>query len=298
MNNKGLGKGLDALFPEETTEEQTMKQLPVDKIQPDPNQPRNRFDPDQLQELTRSIESQGLIEPVIVRPADDPEKPYMLVAGERRWRASCQAELDVIPALIRSMSQTDALSISLVENIQRENLTAVEEARAYQQLMNKQSWNQSELAEHVGKSRSAIANRIRLLNLPETVLETLNNQAISPGHARALLGLKDAPEKKLNTILKNIIENGWSVRKTEKKIKQWNNQKKSNESHATTPPTEPGTRDFGPLEAELEDSIGAEVQIETKDNRQGHIKIYFGDPDEFDALQKRLQLLDQQDQET
>jgi len=292
VNNKGLGKGLDALFPEESSEEQPMKQLPVDEIQPDPDQPRNRFDPEQLEELTRSIETQGLIEPVIVRPSEnDTEKPYMLVAGERRWRASCQAGLEAIPALIRSMSREDALAVSLVENIQRENLTAVEEARAYRRLMEEQSWDQSKLAEHVGKSRSAVANRIRLLKLPQAVLEALNNEVISAGHARARLGLATSDEEQINRLLEKITQNDWSVRETEEKIKQSNSDANTNKSETKSSPSPNSTRDFGPVEAQLEESIGAEVQIETKDNRQGHIKIYFGNPDEFEALQNRLHKL-------
>lgn len=287
MSNKGLGKGLDALLPQETEETEGLKTIPVDQIKPDPDQPRKRFDSEKLDELTRSIKNQGLIEPVIVRPEEEADR-FVLVAGERRWRASCQAGKETIPAIVRELTETEALSISLIENIQRANLTPVEEARAYQRLMNQQDWDQSQLAEHVGKSRSAVANRLRLLNLPDVVLDHLEEEKISAGHARALLGLNE--NEKIKDVLEQITNKEWSVRKTESEIQALNTQEES-KTEPPTSSTADSKRNYGAVEAELEEAVGASVSIETDDHREGYIQIYFSNPDEFDSLRKRIRQL-------
>jgi ParB family chromosome partitioning protein len=285
VSDKGLGKGLDALLPDESDEagDGQLKEIPVEEIEPDPDQPRQQFDSDRLDELTQSIKQQGLIEPVLVTPESD---HFKLVAGERRWRAACQAELDTIPALVRDLSSADALAISLVENIQRENLSPVEEARAYQRLKNEQGWDQQALADNVGRSRSAVANSLRLLNLPEPVLEGLDDGSISAGHARALLGLED--EDAILSLYDNINEHTLSVRETEKRVKALRDEEPEGTDETDTGGPESPETDFSHLEAELEESIGAEVAIDSKDRKKGHIKIYFGNPDEFERLKNRL----------
>lgn len=282
MGDKGLGKGLDALLPESDAEDDSLRRIPVEQIEADPNQPRKHFDPDRLDELTQSIKQQGLVEPVVVRPREDGD--YVLVAGERRWRAACQAEMERIPAMVRDLSSDDALTISLVENIQRENLTPVEEAMAYQRLCEQHDWSQQELADNVGRSRSAVANTLRLLKLPDEVLDHLNDGSISSGHARALLGLDD--EEAMREVFERITNQSLSVRETEQLIQQWPPDSPSEKSDTASSP-EP-TADFSQLEAEMEDHVGAEVTIESKDRKEGHIKIHFNNPDEFDAIRERL----------
>lgn len=281
MNDKGLGKGLDALLPEAEARDEELRRIPVDEIEPDPNQPRKHFDEEKLNELTQSIQQQGLVEPVVVRPRDG---SFLLVAGERRWRASCQAGLERIPALVRDLDASDALAISVIENIQRENLTAVEEARAYERLLEEQDWSQQELADNVGRSRSAVANQVRLLKLPEEILEGLDKSEVSSGHARALLSL-DSDEEMLEAYHR-IIERSLNVRQTEKLIQAW--PPDSGQSDTGTDDGEESSTDFSRLESQLEDAVGAPISIESKNRKKGHIKIFFNDPDEFELIQQRL----------
>lgn len=171
-----LGQGLDDLMGDTDPESSDpgLTELPLDAITPNPAQPRDRFDPEKLEELTNSIRQQGVVEPVLVRPHPEDEAPYQLVAGERRWRAAAQAGLDRLPAVVRDLSSEQALVVSLVENIQRENLGPLEEARAYRRLLDRDAMSQKELGEKLGKSRSAIANRLRLLELPEAIRTALH----------------------------------------------------------------------------------------------------------------------------
>ncbi len=282
MSNKGLGRGLDSLLPPRDKKEAELKRIPVDEIEPNPQQPRKNFNPERLAELTESIRKQGVIEPVVVRPPRDGK--YLLVAGERRWRAACQAQLDTIPAIVRDLNEKEALTVALVENIQRENLNPIEEARAYRRLLKQQDWNQQQLATAVAKSRSAIANRMRLLDLPVVVKKSIEEGSLSAGHARALLGLKG--ENDIINLTKRIKSRGYSVRQTEQAVREINKPKEKTKAEKTEedqPPTH-----YQHLEAELEESIGAPIEIESKNRRKGHIKIYFNDPDEFEQLRARL----------
>lgn len=283
MSNKGLGRGLDSLLPPKNKKEAELKRIPVDEIEPNPQQPRKNFNPERLAELTESIRKQGVIEPVVVRPPDDGK--YLLVAGERRWRAACQAQLDTIPAIVRDLNEKEALTIALVENIQRENLNPIEEARAYRRLLKQQDWNQQQLATAVAKSRSAIANRMRLLDLPVVVKKSIEEGSLSAGHARALLGLKD--ENDIIDLTKKIKSRGYSVRQTEQAVRKLNKSKEEPKPEKKEKETQPPTH-YQHLEAELEESIGAPVEIESKNRRKGHIKIYFNDPDEFEQLRDKL----------
>ncbi|MFP4686726.1 MAG: ParB/RepB/Spo0J family partition protein [bacterium] len=281
MNSTGLGRGLDSLLPPKKNKQAELKRIAVDEIEPNPNQPRKNFDPEKLAELTRSIKKQGVIEPVVVRPRQG--EKYPLVAGERRWRAACQAGLDNIPAIIRDLDDDQALTVALIENIQRENLNPIEEARAYRRLQKKQNWIRQQLAEAVAKSRSAIANRIRLLDLPMSVKKMIGQQKLSAGHARALLPLDDAD--KITRLAEKIVKNDYSVRQTEKAVKKLMAADEQQETggEKKQPPTH-----YQHLEAELEEAIGAPVEIESKNRRQGHIRIFFNNPDEFEMLRNRL----------
>lgn len=283
MSNSGLGRGLDSLMPEadETQSESGLHQLPVDLITPNPDQPRQNFNSEKMEELTDSIAEQGLIEPLLVRPKAT--EGYVLVAGERRWRAARQAGLEEVPAIVREFSDEEALAVSLVENIQRENLNPLEESRAYKQLMEKQDCGQQEVAQAVGKSRSAVANRLRLLELPETAREALEAEEISAGHARVLLGLEAAAAGK---VVEQIKQKQLNVRQTEKLVTKLK-ESETEETETKTGKPEPAAH-FEDLEAELEESIGAPVNIKSSDRKSGQIRIQFNNPDEFELIKDRL----------
>ncbi len=287
MSNTGLGRGLDSLLPEENSGEGSLKNIPVDKIEPNPHQPRQEFDPEKMEELTESIEQQGVIEPVVVQPEKD--KTHTLIAGERRWRAACQAELDSIPAIVRDVNAEQSLSVALIENIQREDLNPIEEARAYRELKKKESLSQQEVARLVGKNRTTIANRLRLLNLPRPAKEALVEEKISAGHARALLALEG---EEIEAVLEEIVRKNLNVRQTEKLIRAKNEKEEEEEKKEESEDKKPPTH-FEHLEAELEDSVGAPVGIETDSERKaGHVKIFFNDPDEFETIRNRLQQIE------
>lgn len=291
MSNQRLGRGLDELMPDQDENETlSVNRLPVDEIAPNPEQPRNHFDPDKLDELTESIRQQGVVEPIVVRPYPDGDRRYMIVAGERRWRAAQQAGLDRLPGIVRDLEPEHAYLLSLVENIQRENLSALEEARAYQRLIDEEGYSQDEVGEAVGKNRSTIANRLRLLELPEAVRDALEENVISAGHARCLLPLEKNPTE---TLLDEILKKNLSVRETEKRAKQL---KKSEEP--SPEPSEPSSssaerpKHFDRLEADLETKLGAEVKIDSSDKKSGTIIIHFSSPQEFDSLKDRLESID------
>ena len=289
MSNDRLGRGLDELLSsEETGDDPSLSQLPVDEIAANSRQPRDHFDPDKLDELTESIRQQGVVEPIVVRPYPDGDRRYMIVAGERRWRASQQAGLSRIPGIVRELEPGKAYLLSLVENVQRENLSPLEEAQAYQRLVNEENYSQEQVAEAVGKSRSAIANRLRLLELPESVREALLEGVLSAGHARALLPLDTPAAEKL---LDEIIENDLSVRETVQIVQDYKESEEPDEDGSTqTETSEPEDRPahFNQLEAELESNLGAPVSIESEDKKSGTIMIHFSSPEEFEALRDRL----------
>ncbi len=215
QQGRGLGRGLSALLsdiePEEAegaAQKGTMM-VPIDMIRPNPDQPRRRFDEAQLQELSDSIKERGIIQPLVLRP-DPSGEGYQIVAGERRWRAAQRAQVHEAPAVVREMDDQAVLEIAIIENVQRADLSPIEEARGYDRLMEEFGYTQSRVSEIVGKSRSHIANLLRLLNLPDEVMEALESGQISMGHAKALLG-SFHPERELRTVLARKL----SVRETE-----------------------------------------------------------------------------------
>lgn len=284
MSKQRLGKGLDELLPDEEGAESALNQLPVDEIAPNPHQPRDHFDEDKLEELTESIRQQGVVEPIVVRPYPDGEKRYMIVAGERRWRASQRADKDAIPGIVRDLDADKAYVLSLVENLQRENLSPLEEARAYQRMIDDNEFSQEEVAEAVGKSRSAVGNRLRLLNLPEAVRDALETGSISAGHARALLGTES--ETEANSILDEILQRDLSVRETEQLVSEGTSSKEESAEERSDNKQRP--QRFDRLEAELETSLGADVQIKSRDRKSGNIIIHFESPEEFEQLRDRF----------
>ncbi len=209
-----LGKGLDALMASEDSEER-LQEVEVNKIEPNPYQPRIDFDQNQLEDLASSIKRHGLLQPVIVRKK---ELKFQLAVGERRWRAAKIANLKQIPAIVQKMGEEDMMEIALIENLQREDLNPMEEAQAYQSLMDNFNLTQEELSTRIGKSRSAVANMLRLLRLSPLVQQHVSRETISKGHARALLALKDFSLQE--RILTKIVERELSVRETERLVKE------------------------------------------------------------------------------
>jgi ParB family chromosome partitioning protein len=206
---KALGRGLDALIPLEEQPGGMAFLCPVDAITPHPGQPRQRFDPEKLQELVQTIREKGVLSPILVRSHGE---GYQLISGERRWRAAKMAGLKEIPAILREVSDQEALELSLIENIQREDLSPLEEARAYQALMELHNTTQEELAKRLGKDRSTLANALRLLKLPKPAQEALDKGQITPGHARCILSVKNEQQE---TLLRAILARGLSVRAAE-----------------------------------------------------------------------------------
>jgi ParB family chromosome partitioning protein len=216
MAKKGLGKGLGALITTSTAAEQpSYEMIPVDSIAPNPLQPRRRFNEESLQELAESLKEHGLVQPIIVRPFGT---GYEILVGERRWRAAKLAGANSIPAVIREAETSECLQIALVENLHRDDLNGIEEATAYRQLMEDFGFSQDEISQRVGKSRSAIANSLRLLQLPVEVQATVVAEEITTGHARALLGVQGDPYQAL--LLQRIIEEELSVRQTEELVRR------------------------------------------------------------------------------
>lgn len=266
----GLGKGLDALFLDNSLEEEngSSVMLKLNEIEPNKDQPRKVFDEQALTELSESIAIHGVIQPLLVRPMAD--GTYQLIAGERRWRASRLAGLTEVPVVIKKMHDSEAMELALIENLQREDLNAVEEAQGYSLLMNAYNLTQEQVATRVGKSRSAVANILRLLVLPEQILELLQDGTITSGHARALItvGDKDVALKLANEIIKNDL----SVRETEKFIKNFNKPKPAKSTEKPSP-----KRDnwYSEMELALRETIGRKANINVTKGNKGMLEIEF-----------------------
>ena len=267
----GLGKGLDSLFadlPELNEESPATGRLPVRDIEPDPEQPRKHFDEEALAQLSASIAENGLIQPIAVRPR--PAGPgHIIIAGERRWRAARMAGLDEVPVIIKEVSEEQAAALALIENLQREDLDPIEVAQGYRQLIEKYGLTQETAARRLGKSRSAVANQMRLLTLPDEVREQVRTGAISTGHAKALLGLPSG--ELMGEAAKQITAKGLNVRQAESLCKK-----------LQKPPRPPKPKDafLRPrlaveVEAALKEVTGAEARVDYKDGRGTlHIDFY------------------------
>ena len=289
---RGLGRGLSALMADVTAEpavsgEQAARradsQLPIEQIKPNPNQPRRSFDPQDLDDLAASIREKGILQPLIVRP--DGAGGYEIVAGERRWRAAQKAQLHQVPVLIRDLDDTEVLEIAIIENIQRADLNAVEEAAGYRQLMDKFGHTQEKLAEALGKSRSHIANLLRLLSLPEDVQSLVKNGDLSAGHARALITADNPSE-----LAKSVVRDGLSVRATEAMVK------KQQQGGEEAPAAKPAQRralekdaDTKALEGDLSAVLGMRVIIDHEAGGEaGRVTIRYNTLDQLDELCARL----------
>lgn len=275
----GLGKGLNAIFIENDSEDNNGSvTLKISEIEPNRSQPRKEFDEKALSELAESISKHGLLQPLLVRPL--PLGGYQIVAGERRYRACRMAGITEVPVIIRELGDTETMEIALIENLQREDLTPIEEALGYQVLIDEHGFSQEEVAQSVGKSRSAIANSLRLLKLPQSILDLVSDGKISAGHARALLTLED--EKLMQELAEEIIKKDLSVRQVEKICKQ-----KPKPEKEETPEKKPSF--YSMVELALNESLGRKIKVSKNKGKQGGIlQIEFYSDEELTELSNKL----------
>ncbi|EKD1053714.1 ParB/RepB/Spo0J family partition protein [Listeria monocytogenes] len=275
---KGLGKGINALFNNVDTNEETVQNIAIKEIKPNPYQPRKIFDAKAINELRDSIKIHGVLQPIILRNID---KGYEIVVGERRYRAAKEAKLKEIPAVVRDLTEEEMMELSVIENLQREDLSPLEEAESYQFLMKKLSLTQAKLAERVGKSRPYIANFVRLLTLPEEVQVMLRDGSLSAGHGRVLLGLK--LKKNIIPTAKKAVAQGLTVRQLEDVVNNLN----ENVSRETIKPARVPIF-IRESESQLRDKFGTAVSIKRRD-KKGKIEIEFLSDDDLDRI---LEILD------
>ena len=293
---KGLGKGIDAMISGDNTKtKQVVKEvvkevdtIDINKIEPNNNQPRKNFNEDKIHELAESIKQHGLIEPLIVQKGK--KGFYTIIAGERRWRAAREAGVKEIPVVVKDYSDQQVMEIALIENIQREDLNAIEEAEAYDRLIRDFNLKQDEVAERVSKSRVAITNSLRLLKLDERVREMIIEDKIKSGHARALLGVSDGDEQYKLAVM--IFDNSMSVRETEKMVKKYLADKKKpvKEVREKDTQTELIYKDD---EEKLKSVIGTKVNINNKGKGKGKIEIEYFSADEFDRIMTMMMAMKQ-----
>ncbi len=276
---KGLGKGLDSLFEDNTIDLEESKKadatLRLSQIEPDKNQPRKHFEEDAMEQLAASIKAHGLIQPIIVTPIGDDR--YRIIAGERRWRACRMAGLEEVPVLIREYSAQEISEISLIENLQREDLNPIEEALGYRNLMELYGMTQEKIAETVSKSRSAVANTLRLLALPEQILDFIKTAELSAGHARALLSVEDADTQL--ALANRIITEGLSVRQAEELVKK--TKKEPKPTITTDPAVAQALRE---LETRASAKVGNKVTIHHKPGNKGKVEIQYHSVDELEKI--------------
>ncbi|EMU9688269.1 ParB/RepB/Spo0J family partition protein [Listeria innocua] len=275
---KGLGKGINALFNNVDTNEETVQNIAIKEIKPNPYQPRKIFDTKAINELRDSIKIHGVLQPIILRNTD---KGYEIVVGERRYRAAKEAKLKEIPAVVRDLTEEEMMELSVIENLQREDLSPLEEAESYQFLMKKLGLTQAKLAERVGKSRPYIANFVRLLILPEEVQVMLRDGSLSAGHGRVLLGLK--LKKNIIPTAKKAATQGLTVRQLEDIVNNLN----ENVSRETIKPARVPIF-IRESESQLRDKFGTAVSIKRRD-KKGKIEIEFLSDDDLDRI---LEILD------
>lgn len=292
LDRKGLGRGLSALMADvnllkgdvESSEKSSISAdvvLPIEKVFPNPNQPRRDFDPALLEELAASIRARGIIQPIVVRPVGD---GYQIVAGERRWRAAQMAQLHQVPVVVRSFSDDEVLEIAIIENIQRADLNAVEEALGFRQLMDNFGHTQEKLAEALSKSRSHVANTMRLLSLPDEVLTMIRSGKLSAGHARALIGTPDPL-----ALAVKVVGAGLSVRATEKLVRTVGADKSGKPKRTGREEKDADTR---AIELDLSANLGMGVTIDHDPSGEGGVlRLRYRDLDQLDMLCQALSVL-------
>ena len=303
MKRKALGLGLSALLPnapahqveQEVSQEapvtyrtKQITAIPVDKIQVNREQPRTHFDQDKLQELAESIRQQGVLQPILVRHHPSEDDMFMVIAGERRFRASLLAGLPEIPCIVLRLHEAEAYEISLIENIQRSDLSPVEEAKAYKHLIDRFQLTQEEIATRVGKSRESVANTLRFLNLPETVISMIDDMQISSGHAKVLLSLRNASEQE--KFAQQIAEEQLTVRETERLVRDFLTPSGPSEPTEAAPPQKPAKEKdifIEDLEQVLEQAFQTKVRLNMKSSQKGQIQVDFYDLDQLDSILKK-----------
>lgn len=285
----GLGRGIEALFEEndfnEINDNETVQDVKLSLIRPNPYQPRRTFDQKALRELVSSIQESGVFQPIILRQPDPKLKRYELIAGERRFRASKLAKQTTIPAIIRTMSDEKMMEVAVLENLQREDLTPLEEAQAYQTLMDKLSLTQAQVAERLGKSRPYIANYLRLLGLPNEIKELVSAGKLSMGQARTLLGLKD--RKQLVKLAKQAVEKNLTVRQLEELVAQMNGtaEKKRAKRRQRKPAY------VREAESQLQSKFGTKVAVApSRKKNAGKIEIPYTSADDFNRILEVLNI--------
>ena len=273
---KGLGRGLSSLIGE-TKIETNIKKLSVSDLVSNKFQPRKVFNEEELQDLTNSIKERGIIQPIIVRRSTDQNSKYEIIAGERRWLAAQKAGLHEVPAVITEADDLKSLEFAIVENVQRNDLNAIEEARGYQRLIKEFSYDQEKVAQFIGKSRSHIANFLRLLGLPEEVLKLIETKKISPGHVKILVGLTNA-----EFVAKKIVERKLSVRQAENFIKIFKIKKKEFKTHKDP--------NLQALESSLVSKVGLNILIKNKKDNSGSLVVEYKDLDQLNKIIEIIKL--------
>ncbi|HEY1836142.1 MAG: ParB/RepB/Spo0J family partition protein [Rhizomicrobium sp.] len=276
---RGLGRGLSALIgdeagPAKSEPSRGQRTLPTAFLRPNPFQPRKTFEQDELRDLAASIREKGVLQPILVRPVAGDANAFEIVAGERRWRAAQLAKVHDVPVVVREMSDGEALELAIVENVQREDLNAIEEAAAYHELMDRFTYTQERVAEEVGKSRSHIANTVRLLKLPELVKSMIRDGRLSAGHARTLIGVAD-PEARA----REIVEGALNVRQAEARAKA---------KPGVPPKPRAKDADTKALETSLSDTLGLKVAIVDKGKKGGELTIEYRTLEQLDDVIRRL----------
>lgn len=292
QGRKRLGRGLAALIgedtveapaPEESRPQRGLKQMPIAFLRRNPHNPRKTFQDEELDDLAQSLREKGMLQPLLVRPVADPANAYEIVAGERRWRAAQKAGLHEVPVIVRELSDAEALEVALVENIQRADLNPVEEAEGYRRLMEEFHYTQQQLAEAVGKSRSHVANTMRLLGLSGKVRDMLSEGTLTAGHARALIASDAADE-----LAERIATLGLSVRETEELARDSRAREETGQdrqSPARKPEKDPDTL---ALERSLAETLGLKVLVNHKGQRGGELRISYRTLEQLDDLCQRL----------
>lgn len=278
----GLGKGLDALFEDNINESQGTQTIRMSEIEPNKSQPRRHFDENAITTLADSIRQHGLIQPILVRSTGT---GYQIVAGERRWRACRMLGMSEIPAVVKEFSDSETAQIALIENIQREDLNPIEEAAAYKELMENYNMTQEELSKTVGKSRSAIANAVRLLNMPEKVQELLRKGELSAGQAKAIAAAES--EEQMINLAERAANGQITVRAIEKLLAQKDEEEKEEPAKADTEKKQ-AMNYLTEMEISLHETLSRKVKINSKDGKKGTITIDFFDPDDLSDIASKL----------
>jgi ParB family chromosome partitioning protein len=281
---RGIGRGLAAILPEGSDGDAELRELPVEVIKPNPSQPRRRFDPESMDVLVASIKASGLVQPLLVRPLADGS--YELIAGERRWRAAQEVGLERVPAVVRESAEAERLQTALVENMVREDLNPVEEARACAALVEDLELSKEEVGRRVGRSRSAISNLVRLLDLPDEALELLESGELSEGHGRAILQVRGNDVRR--RLARDAVAGGWSVRETENRAKLASQPGRGGTAKRSRAALDPELREaLDDAEEKLESALGHEVKLGVRGG-QIRAEIRFDELDELIALTRRL----------